>query len=594
MSVGVGLGLDGPASTAEGDYSLGVSTSGPVPGAEVTVNWGDGFQTTGVGAGDYVHSLFTSGFNYEGDVPLTDYTVTAQAVGRAQASISGNTSITDAAVDSLGRRVTVGSLSGFWQIRRFAANGSLDATFGIGGTVELNFGGAAYAVAVDSADRIVVGGQNGFDEFRVARLNADGTLDGSFSPGGSDGAGVATVPFGADSRVSAIAIQPDGKIVAAGNSGTVASDGFGDFVVARFHGAAGGVTPNTYLAGDLDTSFDGDGTAIQSVGGLSSLNDVAVGSNGRIVTAGTRHTGGDSAGAVVTFDAAGAANGTYFVDAVAGNELVNAVAVGGDGSILLGGNGFLAGRGAAVLAKLTAAGAPDASFGGGDGAVIYNYQPLGENVTFDAQVRSVLIRDDLSIVAGGTLVNSTLNGTFGNEAGLAVFAFDADGNVDLGFDGDGAVYTAGGSGSGLELSGGYLSLAGETIIQSGMVQDGPAAEGESDAMGVYAETATYAVAVTNLAPTASFAPTDTQGDESQGIPPSNLPAAVPGAVAAFALEATDPSVMDFGFLTYHIDWGDGTTETFSTGGTYFPADGTLVEHIDPVCVPDRRKPVGVF
>ena len=562
----IGLGLDGPETTTEGDYTLGVSASGPLGAdAEITVNWGDGFRTTDEGPGDYVHSLITSGWNYEGDVPLTDYTITAQAVARKQVSVTGSSFVNDAAVDSLGRRVTVGTLSGFWQVRRFAADGLPDGTFGNGGTVELNFGGGAYAVAVDASDRIIVGGQNSFNQFRVARLNAsNGSLDGSFAVGG-----VATVPFGADSRVSAIAIQSDGKIVAAGNSG---AGGFGDFVVARFHGAAGGVTPNTYQAGDLDVSFDGDGTAIQTVGNLSSLNDVAVGGNGRIVTAGTRHTGGDSAGAVVTFTSGGAGNGTYFVDAIPGNELVNAVAVGGDGSILLGGTGVLAGRGAAVLTKLTPTGTLDPAFGGGDGAVIYNYQPLGSGVTFDAQVRSVIIRDDLSIVAGGTLVNSTLNGTFGGFEGLALFGFQADGDQDLAFDGDaaddGVVYVEANAG----VFGGQVSLVGETLIQSGAVQNGSAI----DALGVYVETATFAVAVTNLLPTALFAPTDTVG-EGEFVPPSNLPTAVPGQVAAFAFETTDPSLTDFGFLTYQIDWGDGTTETFSSGGTYFPADGSLTD-----------------
>jgi hypothetical protein len=63
------------------------------------------------------------------------------------------------------------------------------------------------------------------NNFAVVRLNGtDGSLDGTF-----DGDGRKIVDFGADDRAAAVAIQPDGMIVAAGSR----IAGLSDFVVAR-------------------------------------------------------------------------------------------------------------------------------------------------------------------------------------------------------------------------------------------------------------------------------------------------------------------------------------------------------------------------
>ena len=63
---------------------------------------------------------------------------------------------------------------------------------------------------VQSDGKILVGGSfvnfNGINLNRLTRLNADGTIDGSFNAG-----------TGAASNVNAIEIQPDGKILVGGN-----------------------------------------------------------------------------------------------------------------------------------------------------------------------------------------------------------------------------------------------------------------------------------------------------------------------------------------------------------------------------------------
>src|SRR5438132_14751 len=101
-----------------------------------------------------------------------------------------------------------------------AGPGDLDSSFGTGGKVTTDFGGtddAATAVAIQANGKIVVAGSSGatcegpFD-FGLARYNTDGTPDITFGTGGK----VTTNFGGSDDQASAVAIQADGKIVAAG------------------------------------------------------------------------------------------------------------------------------------------------------------------------------------------------------------------------------------------------------------------------------------------------------------------------------------------------------------------------------------------
>jgi uncharacterized delta-60 repeat protein len=152
-----------------------------------------------------------------------------------------------------------------------AAPGDLDTTFGSEGIVETPIGTSAHATAVlvQPDARVVAGGTrsiragNTFESsFAVARYLPDGQLDTGFGSGG-----VATGPC---CGASALALQPDGKIVQSGN-------GFHDnrarFVLARYR-------PD----GSLDSTFGSGGALIGPEGGA---RDVDVQADGKIVAAGT-------------------------------------------------------------------------------------------------------------------------------------------------------------------------------------------------------------------------------------------------------------------------------------------------------------------
>ena len=113
---------------------------------------------------------------------------------------------------------------GFIALARYNTDGSFDASFGSGGVVLTDIQNQARAVAVQPDGRILVAGFS----FQTVRFNADGTIDTTF---GSEGQ--ISVPFGAygwDSLAEDIVVQPDGKIVVAGGQWTIY-----DFAIARLN-----------------------------------------------------------------------------------------------------------------------------------------------------------------------------------------------------------------------------------------------------------------------------------------------------------------------------------------------------------------------
>jgi uncharacterized delta-60 repeat protein len=114
-------------------------------------------------------------------------------------------------------------------------SGDLDPSFGGDGTVLTDFGSGssdgASALAIQSDGKIVVAGYStasGSHDFALARYWPNGTLDTTFG-----GDGIVTTGFGSDNdSVSALVLQPDGKIVVAGYS---FASGGADFALARYH-----------------------------------------------------------------------------------------------------------------------------------------------------------------------------------------------------------------------------------------------------------------------------------------------------------------------------------------------------------------------
>ena len=103
-------------------------------------------------------------------------------------------------------------------VARLDSTGNVDLTFD---TSSLGLDGTVWAVAPQTDGKVVIGGDftmvGGFLRSRIARLNADGSLDTSFDPG-----------LGANDTVYTLLVQPDGNILVGG--------AFTQFHTALHHG----------------------------------------------------------------------------------------------------------------------------------------------------------------------------------------------------------------------------------------------------------------------------------------------------------------------------------------------------------------------
>jgi uncharacterized delta-60 repeat protein len=316
-----------------------------------------------------------------------------------------------------------------------AVIGSLDPSFGTDGKV-LTTGVPLAAVKAQPDGKIVVAGTTAGTDFLVARYNPDGTLDTSF-----DGDGIATVDLGSIETATGLAIQSDGKVVIVGSSGS-------DFGVARLNSD-----------GSLDTSFSADGKLTVDFGGTDVANAVAVQPDGKIVVAGTN--GIDFALARInpadgSLDTGFGTGGKATFDITGGVDAANALAIQGDGMIVVAGTGsgnFAVARvktdGSALDPVFDTDGKQTVDFGGTDAANAVAIDPAG---------------------------NVLLAGT--NGADIAVARLTAVGAPDTTFDADGKQTVDAGTGADTAkavfvLADGKLLLAGNTASDLAIVRLNP-------------------------------------------------------------------------------------------------------------------------
>jgi uncharacterized delta-60 repeat protein/uncharacterized repeat protein (TIGR01451 family) len=325
-----------------------------------------------------------------------------------------------------------------------AAPGALDPSFGSGGEVTTDFGGSdgAQAVAIQSDGKIVaVGGTFSFPsgDFALARYNADGSLDPSFGSGGK-----MTTDFGGFDAASAAVIQPDGRIVAAGRSGS------GDFALARYN-----------ADGSLDPTFGSGGKVTTDFGGFDAAFGVALQADGKIVAAGQGGPGGGFALARYntdgSLDPSFGSGGEVTTHFTSGVEVVIAVAIQLDGKIVVTGQTFAGGFQRFALARYNTDGSLDASFGSG-GIVATNFG-------FDSAFGGALaIQSDGKIVAAGRA---------GTDFLLA--RYNGDGSPDATF-GSGGIVTTDFGGTFFDAAFGVALQSNGKIVAAGGTFSFPSAD----------------------------------------------------------------------------------------------------------------------
>ena len=201
---------------------------------------------------------------------------------------------------------------GNFKVARYNPNGSLDTSFGDGGIVTTIFPAGSYAsdVALQSDGKIIAAGtvfvdfiigESSDTDFALARYNPDGTPDATFGSNGQ----VTTDFLGFEDDAFSILIQPDGKIVAVGSANDPAT--FYDFAAARY--LSNGAIDTTFgVAGKVRTDF-GDQN-------FDRARSAALQPDGRIVAAGfaISHGGGVQNFAVARYTSNGILDTTFSRD----------------------------------------------------------------------------------------------------------------------------------------------------------------------------------------------------------------------------------------------------------------------------------------
>jgi uncharacterized delta-60 repeat protein len=252
---------------------------------------GDGKVITDFGKNEYAHGMaiqqdgkiVVGGLDTESNPPryyrdfvlaryLSDGSLDpAFGGGRVRTDFEGSGDSAEDVVEQPDGKLVVAGLSDRqFAFARYNNDASLDTTFSADGKVTLSFGegsGGANAVALQADGRIVAAGEASgatSNDFALARLNPNGSLDTTFGSGV-----VLTDLSGAEDVATSLAVQADGKIIAAGMA--LPSR---DVLLARYN-----------ANGSLDPSFDGDGKVRTTQPCCAIWPRLAVQSDGKILVA---------------------------------------------------------------------------------------------------------------------------------------------------------------------------------------------------------------------------------------------------------------------------------------------------------------------
>lgn len=316
-----------------------------------------------------------NGGNYEGDVALARFDANGVidggfgTGGRVRTDLGMNEIAQAVLVQPDGKIVIAGLRGDFavhdFLVGRYNADGSPDGTFGSGGFVTTDFGGDDYGYAVvrqPDGKLVVAGGsiQGVNVGFELARYTTSGALDPTFGSGGK----VTTLVRNAD-RALNVLLQPDGKIVAAGQSiGTGSFQG----MLARYG-----------TNGALDPTFGSGGTVVTALPFQAVPSGLARQSDGKLVLVGQNSFGGTYDAFVARYDVGGTPDasfgGTGYVVTDYGTNFDRAsgVVVLSDGTIVTAGDALEA----HVLAAYQNDGSLDATFGNGGIVVTTNTSSTG-------------------------------------------------------------------------------------------------------------------------------------------------------------------------------------------------------------------------
>ncbi|WP_372722763.1 DUF4347 domain-containing protein, partial [Novipirellula sp.] len=389
---------DAPVFGTDGDGS----TTLPIPDSLFDLGFSSVVQTDGkivmVGSSYFNDNNITVvRFHSNGELDLTF----GGGDGIAMLDAGGSEMAVDVALQSDGKIVVLGTSDNDLIVARFNTAGVLDTSFDSDGYAITDAGGidSAAAIAIQSDGKIVAAGTTdaGGNNFAVVRYNTDGSLDTTFS-----GDGKVEIDFGAssDDVANALLIQKDGKIVLGGKSND-------QFALARLTSA-----------GVLDTSFDADGLLTTDFGmGDEIISGLAQQSDGKIVAAGTANLDF----ALARYNSDGSLDTSFDTDGLQTSDLgaterAYSVAITATQRIVVAGSTDLMGSNDVMLQQYNADGSLDTHFNsvGTVITVVNGSEEYGYNVQL--------------LAGGGISVAGNVQNT-----GFLLNQYNADGSLDTDF-----------------------------------------------------------------------------------------------------------------------------------------------------------------
>lgn len=307
----------------------------------------------------------------------------------------------------------------------YSQAGTLDSNFGNNGKV-MRPAGFANAVAIAPDGKIIAGGHTAAG-FTLVRYGIGGTLDKTF---GINGVAVADFGDNDDAGISAIVIKPSGKIIAAGTDGK-------DFAIAKFN-----------ANGTLDSSFGKNGKVTTDfVKHRDEAKFVTVDDNNRIIAVGSAFdvSGEAPAMAVVRYKPDGTLDSSFdhdgklkFRTPYSGFSDGHAMILQPDGKMVVVGNAY-ASSGTGIydfmLVRLRPNGTVDKTFGSSGGYTVTDF-----NEQFDIGVSAGKQSDGKIVVAGYSTTLSdgsfTMDLARYSKDGILDSAFGINGKIIVPFSGE--------------------------------------------------------------------------------------------------------------------------------------------------------------
>lgn len=285
---------------------------------------------------------------------------------------------------------------------RYLPDGSLDPDFGTNGSFVSPAEREVFALALHTDGTIVTAGAkpdaNFFIGFAVSRFLADGTPDPAFGTNGSVRTWLGTVV----DRALAVAVQPDGRIIAAGSSNT--GNNNLDFALVRYA-----------TDGSLDPTFGNGGKVITAVsGGSDEIYSVLVQPDGKILVGGTSLQANKYYPILARYLADGSLDATFGNGGIVQGEEgegVKALLL-PDGRILMAGRKALVSVPDIFVWRFHADGSPDLTYGVNGRAEAKDIRANGATLQPDGKLVVVGLQQGLFAVAR-FLTDGSLDPTFG-------------------------------------------------------------------------------------------------------------------------------------------------------------------------------------